>query len=249
MTRTDGRSFDAIRPITIETGFQKFPEGSVLYRCGATRVLVSASVDETLPGWLRGKGRGWVTAEYAMHPRANPQRQDRDSRKGRLDGRVSEIQRLVGRSLRSAVALEKLGERQIVVDCDVLDADGGTRTAAITAGFVALALALDGLRKRGLVTPGVLRSPVCALSVGLVAGAPMCDLAYVEDSAAEVDLNVVSDGAGGIVEVQGTAEGAPVPRSTFDTLVDLALGAMPALRAAQDAALGRAGVDLARLRG
>lgn len=249
MTRSDGRSFDAVRPISIEVGFQRFPEGSVLYRCGGTRVLCSASIDESLPGWLRGKGRGWVTGEYAMHPRANPMRQDRDSRKGRVDGRVQEIQRLVGRALRSAVALERLGERQIVVDCDVLDADGGTRTASITGGFIALALALDNLRKRGVVAPGVLRSPVCAISVGLVDKAPMADLCYVEDAAAEVDLNVVSDGAGGLIEVQGTAEGAPVPRASFDALVDLALGAMPALRTAQDEALAKAGVDLARLRG
>ena len=246
-TRTDGRSSDAIRPITIETGFQKNPEGSVLYRCGGTRVLLAASVEENVPSWMRGKGNGWITAEYAMHPRANPQRQDRDGRRGKTDGRTMEIQRLVGRALRAAVDLSELGERQITVDCDVLDADGGTRTASITGGFVALALALEGLRKRGLVKPGVLRSPVAAMSAGIVGGRLLCDLCYTEDSAAEVDLNVVATSDGGLVEVQGTAEGAPVPRDRWTALVDLALSSVPALRAAQDAALASAGVRLDRL--
>jgi ribonuclease PH len=248
-TRIDGRGADAIRPITIETGFLKNPEGSVLYSCGGTRLLISASIDEGVSSWMRGSGKGWVTAEYAMHPRANPKRQDRDGRKGRVDGRTQEIQRLIGRSLRAAVAMEKLGERTITVDCDVLDADGGTRTAAITGGFVALALALDRLRAAGTVGAGVVRSPVAAISAGLVGPTPMVDLAYVEDSRAEVDLNVVATGDLGIVEVQGTAEGTPVPRDRWNALVDLALGAMPALRAAQDAALARAGVAIERLVG
>jgi ribonuclease PH len=247
LTRPDGRGSDQIRPISIETGFQQNPEGSVLYRCGGTRVLISASIDESVPGWMRGKGGGWVTAEYAMHPRANPQRKDREGRRGTIDGRTQEIQRLIGRSLRSVVRLDRLGERQIIVDCDVLDADGGTRTASITGGFVALALALDTLRKRGLVQQPVLRSELAAISAGLVEGRCLVDLPYAEDSKAEVDLNVVSDGRGGLIEVQGTAEGAPVPRATFDQLVDLGMGAMPALRAAQDEALARAGVELKRL--
>jgi len=182
-----------------------------------------------------------------MHPRANPQRKDRDGRKGKVDGRTQEIQRLVGRALRSAVDMKKLGERQITLDCDVLDADGGTRTASITGGFVALAIALDVLRKRAGMQKGVLRAPIAAISAGLVGGQPLLDLAYVEDAKAEVDLNVVASSATAIVEVQGTAEGAPVPRADFDSLIDLGLGAMPALRAAQDRALVAAGVDLAAL--
>lgn len=247
LTRSDGRGSDQIRPISIEVGFQKNPEGSVLYRCGGTRVLISASVDENVPGWMRGKGNGWVTAEYAMHPRANPQRKEREGRRGQIDGRTQEIQRLIGRSLRSVVRLDRLGERQIIVDCDVLDADGGTRTASITGGFVALALALDALKKRGLVQQPLVRSELAAISAGLVGGRCLVDLPYEEDSKADVDLNVVSDGRGGLIEVQGTAEGAPVPRETFDRLVDLGMAAMPALRAAQDAALAKAGVDLSKL--
>jgi ribonuclease PH len=246
-SRSDGRSADAIREVKILTGFQKNPEGSVLYQCGGTRVLISASIEESLPPWLRGKGGGWVTAEYAMHPRANPQRKDRDGRKGKIDGRTQEIQRLIGRALRSAVALEKLGERQITIDCDVLDADGGTRTASITGGFVALALALSTLKKKGAVGAGVVRAPVAAISAGLVGGRLLLDLCYTEDSKAEVDLNVVAGEGGTIVEVQGTAEGAPVPRAHFDGLVDLSLSAVPALRAAQDAALEAAGVSLRTL--
>jgi ribonuclease PH len=246
-SRSDGRSADAIREVKIQTGFQKNPEGSVLYQCGGTRVLISASIEESLPPWLRGKGGGWVTAEYAMHPRANPQRKERDGRKGKIDGRTQEIQRLVGRALRSSIALEKLGERQIVIDCDVLDADGGTRTAAITGGFVALALALSSLKKRGVIGAGVVRAPVAAISAGLVAGKLLLDLCYTEDSKAEVDLNVVAGEGGTLVEVQGTAEGAPVPRAHFDGLVDLSLSAIPALRAAQDAALESAGVSLRSL--
>ncbi len=246
-TRLDGRSSDALRPLEIETRVQKNPEGSVMISSGATRILVSASIDESLPSWLRGKGAGWLTAEYAMHPRANPHRQDRDGRRGKIDGRTTEIQRLIGRALRSAVDMQKLGERQIVIDCDVLDADGGTRTAAITGGFIALAMALDHLRKTGLAA-GALRCQVAAISAGMVAGTPMLDLAYVEDSKAEVDLNVVATGEGALIEVQGTAEGPPVPRAHFDTLIDLSLGAMPALMSAQRAALTAIGIDVDVLR-
>jgi ribonuclease PH len=246
-TRSDGRSADAIREVSIEVGFLRNPEGSVLYRCGGTRVLIAASVEEQVPPWMRGKGNGWVTAEYAMHPRANPQRKSRDGRKGPIDGRTQEIQRLIGRALRAAVAMDKLGERQITIDCDVLDADGGTRTASITGGFVALAIALDRLRKQGLVGQGVLRAPIAAISAGLVGGRRLVDLCYEEDSKAEVDLNVVASSGDAIVEVQGTAEGAPVPRADFDGLVDLALFAMPSLRAAQNRALTAAGVALGPL--
>lgn len=246
-TRLDGRAAAALRPVRIATGFQRNPEGSVLYECGGTRVLIAASVSDSVAGWLRGTGKGWVTAEYAMHPRANPQRQDRDGRKGRVDGRTQEIQRLVGRSLRAAVDLERLGERSITIDCDVLDADGGTRTASITGGFIAMAMAIDSLMKKGLVGEGVIRTPVAAISAGIVGGAPLLDLCYEEDSRAAVDLNVVATGDLDLVEVQGTAEGAPVPASEWTALVELGLSAMAPLRRAQDDALAKAGVSIARL--
>ncbi|MGF1468402.1 MAG: ribonuclease PH [Sandaracinaceae bacterium] len=248
-TRRDGRSSDALRPISLDTPFQRRPEGSVLYSCGGTRVLIAASVEENVPPWLKGQGRGWVTAEYAMHPRANPERQRRDRTRPQIDGRTQEIQRLIGRSLRAAVRLEKMGERMITVDCDVLDADGGTRTASITGGFVALVLALDVLRQSGAAKAGVLREPIAAISVGLLEDTHLLDLNYEEDSKAAVDLNVVATPAGALVEVQGTAEGAPVARADFDRLVDLALGAMPELATAQRGALDKMGVDLARLTG
>ena len=246
-TRSDGRGADAPRPITITHGFQRFPEGSVIYRCGHTTLLLAASIEDSVPPWMKGKGTGWVTAEYEMHPRANPDRQRRAVTRGKIDGRSSEIQRLIGRSLRAAVRMEKLGERMVTVDCDVLDADGGTRTAAITGGFVALALALDRLRRAGKVGPGVLREEIAAISVGLVKGKRLLDLAYDEDSKAEVDLNVVATARDGIVEVQGTAEGAPIPKGEFDALLDLALSAMPRLVGAQQSALAEAGVDLSKL--
>ena len=250
-TRSDGRDAATLRPVTIETGLQRNPEGSVLYRSGGTLVLVSASVEEGVRDFLRGSGRGWVTAEYAMHPRCSPGRQARDGRRagGGIDGRAQEIQRLVGRALRAAVVPEKLRERTITIDCDVLDADGGTRTASVTGGFVALAMALDGLRRRGLVGPGVLRAPVAAVSVGLVAHVPLLDLCYTEDRDAPVDLNVVGTSEGGLVEVQGTAEDAPMTRAEHDALLSLALGGLPALFAAQRAALARVGVDLDALLG
>ncbi len=249
MTRKDGRGSAQLRPVTITHGFQVNPEGSVLYRCGGTLVLVSASVEEQVPPWMKGQGRGWVTAEYAMHPRANRDRQRRDRTRNNIDGRTSEIQRLIARSLRAAVRLEKLGERMITVDCDILDADGGTRTASITGGFIALALALDTLRKKTSVGAGVIREPVAAISVGMVKGKHLLDLAYVEDSQADVDLNVVSTNRQGIVEVQGTAEGAPIPKPDFDALLDLALGAMPELTGLQRKAIEAAGVDLGKLIG
>ncbi len=226
---------------------QRNPEGSVLYRCGGTTVLISASVAEKVPDWMRDTGRGWLTAEYEMHPRANPDRKRRDRQKGRIDGRSSEIQRLIGRALRSAIDFEKLGERMITVDCDVLDADGGTRTASITGGMVALAMALDRLRAIGLVEKGVLREPIAAISVGLVEDRPMLDLCYTEDRDAEVDLNVVATPHASVVEVQGTAEGAPIPRERLDQMLDLALAAMPELVANQNRTLSALDIDLARL--
>lgn len=248
-TRSDGRSVTSPRTPSVQLGFQRNPEGSVLYRCGETTVLVSVSIEEGVRDWLRGKGQGWVTAEYAMHPRSNPRRQGRDGRKGRIDGRSSEIQRLIGRALRSAVHLDKLGERTIHIDCDVLDADGGTRTASITAGFIGLAYGLDRLRRAGRIPDGVLTDAVAAISVGWVDGRGLVDLNYAEDSTADVDLNVVATRSGAIVEVQGTAEGPPIPRARFDALLALAVDAIPELTAAQDAALREADVDLSRLIG
>ncbi len=247
MTRLDGRAYDVLRPVSIEANVQRNPEGSVLYRCGDTTVLIAASVSEGVPDWMRESGRGWLTAEYAMHPRANPERKRRDGRKGRIDGRTSEIQRLVGRALRAAIDFDKLGARTITVDCDVLDADGGTRTASITGGMVATAIALDKLRATGLVKKGVLREPISAISVGLLEGRPMLDLCYVEDRDAQVDLNVVGTARGAVVEVQGTAEGAPIEREKLDQLIDLALGSLAALAEQQMSALRSLEIDIDRL--
>ena len=247
-TRSDGRGADALRPVAIETGLQRNPEGSVVIACGGTKVLIAASVQEGVKDFLRGSGRGWVTAEYAMHPRANPERQGRD-RNGQTNGRSQEIQRLVGRALRAAVRLERLGERTIHIDCDVLDADGGTRTASVTGGYVALVLALDKLRKRGLLQPGVLREPVAAVSVGLVNGAALLDLCYEEDAGCQVDLNLVATQSGQIIEVQGTAEGEPMTRSEHDALVDRGIAGIAELVVLQQRALDQASVDVARLLG
>ena len=247
MSRADGRAYDALRPVSIETNVLRNPEGSVLYRCGETTVLIAASVTEGVPVWMRDSGRGWLTAEYAMHPRANPERKRRDGRDGRIDGRTTEIQRLIGRALRAAIDFDKLGDRTITVDCDVLDADGGTRTASITGGMVATAIALDRLRSSGLVEKGVLREPLAAISVGLLDDHPMLDLCYTEDRDAEVDLNVVGTPRGAVVEVQGTAEGAPIVRKKLDQMIDLALGAMPILAEEQRHALRALDVDIERL--
>jgi ribonuclease PH len=243
-----GRDLRAHRPVEVSCGFHRLAEGSVLYRAEGTVVLVTASIDESVPDFLKGRGKGWITAEYQMHPRANPQRREnRDGRERPLSGRSREIQRLVGRSLRSAIDLERLGERSVVIDCDVLEADGGTRTAAITGGFVALALALDRLRStRGLSRP-VLRDQVAAVSVGHVDGQYALDLNYAEDSSARVDLNVVATGRGGIVEIQGTAEGEAVPRSEIDAMVDLAIEGIASLCKLQREVLAAAGVELGKL--
>lgn len=229
----------------MELGLQRNPEGSVLYRSGATSVLVAATAAEGIPEWKRGETSGWLTAEYVMHPRASRERQR--GRRGVQDGRATEITRLIGRSLRAAIDLDKLGPRTITIDCDVLDADGGTRTASITGGMIATVIALDAVRKRGLVAKGVVRTLVSAISVGLVQGVPVLDLDYTEDVKAEVDLNFVGTEDGRIVEIQGTAEGPPIAREQLDAMISLAVGAMPALAAAQREAITRAGVDLGRL--
>jgi ribonuclease PH len=242
MARPDGRSLDALRPVEMIVGFHRPSEGSVLYRAGGTVVLCTASVDEKVPPFLEGRGQGWVTAEYQMHPRANLRRQERDGRGRGLGGRTQEIQRLVGRALRAAVNPEKLGTRTVTIDCDVLEADGGTRTASVTGGFVALAVALA---KIGVPA---LREAVSATSVGHLDGAGLAvDLCYLEDSKARVDLNVVATASGKIVEVQGTAEGAPVERREVDAMVDLALAGIAKLGQLQREALARAGVNLGAL--
>ncbi|MCB9657386.1 MAG: ribonuclease PH [Sandaracinaceae bacterium] len=243
--RPDGRGPEDLRAVVVETGFQRNPEGSVLYRCGGTTVLVAASVAEGVPPFMQNARGGWLTAEYAMHPRASARRQRRDGRGGGgIDGRSAEIQRLIGRSLRAAVRLDQIGPRTITVDCDVLESDGGTRTASVTAGYIGVALALDALRKRALLGGGVLREPVAAVSVGWAAGRALLDVCYEEDRDAEMDLNVVGTRSGAIIEVQGTAEASPIPRERFDAMLSLGLGSMPALMARQRTALERAGVDL-----
>ena len=234
--RADGRAADALRPVTIETGVQAYAEGSALIACGRTRVLCAASVEPRVPPWLVGQGRGWVTGEYAMLPRATTTRMPRE-RSG-PSGRTQEIQRLIGRALRAAVRLDLLGERMITVDCDVLQADGGTRTASVTGGYIALALAIQGLVRNGEAPPDVLSSPVAAVSVGTVDGVALLDLAYDEDARAEVDMNVVMNGAGEFIEVQGTAEGAPFSAERLSEFLALAGGGIRQLLAAQRAALG-----------
>ena len=226
--RADGRVPTQLRPISFELGVQKWAEGSCIIRVGDTQVLCAASIVDRVPPHLRGKGTGWVTAEYSMLPRATAERTDRESVKGKLGGRTHEIQRLIGRSLRDAVDLTRLGERTITVDCDVLQADGGTRTASITGGYVALAAAL--------ITYGMdrhLSARIAAVSVGIVDGAPLLDLDYSEDSRADVDFNVVGTDAGTFVEVQGTAEGKPFDRASMDGLLDLATSGLERLFAAQ----------------
>ncbi|MFF0988276.1 ribonuclease PH [Kocuria nitroreducens] len=225
VTRSDGRSPGELRPITITRGWSQQAEGSALIEFGSTRVLCTASVTEGVPRWLKGEGRGWVTAEYAMLPRATSTRSARESVKGKIGGRTHEISRLIGRSLRSVIDLAALGENTVVLDCDVLQADGGTRTAAITGAYVALAEAIGWARAEGFIARRAqpLTDTVAAVSVGIIDGVPMLDLPYVEDVRAETDMNVVVTGSGDFVEVQGTAEGAPFDRAELDALLDLAL--------------------------
>lgn len=234
MTRTDGRNDDELREVTITRGFQQWPAGSVLVEYGATRVICAASVSQGVPRWRTGSGLGWVTAEYAMLPSATNTRGDRESVKGKIGGRTHEISRLVGRSLRACIDMAALGENTIVIDCDVIQADGGTRTAAITGGYVALADAVTWLGAANLLgDPKPLSCAVSAVSVGVVDGRVRLDLPYEEDSRAEVDMNVVATDAGTLVEVQGTGEGATFPRTTLDRMLDLAFAGCERLCAAQ----------------
>jgi len=236
MTRRDGRRPDELRALEISIGAAPYAEGSALIVCGNTRVLCAASVEASVPGWLRGQGRGWVSGEYALLPRATLTRNRRE-RNG-AGGRTHEIQRLIGRALRAAVDLPALGERLITIDCDVLQADGGTRTAAITGGYVALALACRRLVEQGTLARSPLVRGVAAVSAGVVGGELLLDLDYGEDSGADMDCNLVMTDAGEIVELQGTAEGEPVPRARLDALIDLAADGITQLLAAQQAALG-----------
>ena len=239
MSRPDGRSPDQLREIRMTRGWLEHAEGSVLVEFGATRVLCAASATEEVPRWRRGSGLGWVTAEYAMLPRATNTRGDRESVKGRLGGRTQEISRLVGRSLRACVDAKAMGENTIVIDCDVLQADGGTRTAAITGGYVALADALGWLQGRKRCKGNPLVASVAAVSVGIVDGEPRLDLCYDEDVSAETDMNVVCAGDGRFVEVQGTAEREPFDRDLLDRLLDLAVAGCADLARLQREALGR----------
>jgi ribonuclease PH len=232
MTRPDGRGSGELRPVAYEIGFQEWAAGSVLFSMGRTRVLCAASISDETPRWLRGTGKGWVTGEYSMLPASTTERSPREVNKGRPGGRTQEIQRLIGRALRSVTDLGALGERMVTVDCDVLQADAGTRTASITGGYIALALAL-----RTLGLEGVLSTPVAAVSAGLVEGEARLDLCYEEDAAADVDFNVVMTGAGELVEVQGTAEGAPFSRAELDALLDLAADGVADLTRIQRAVL------------
>ncbi len=236
------RSYDRapadVRPVTIEPGFVRTADGSALISQGETRVICTASVSGSVPRWLEGRGRGWVTGEYSMLPASTGQRKSRDVSRGRQDGRGVEIQRLIGRSLRGVVDFEALGERSVYIDCDVLQADGGTRCAAITGGFVALQLALADLVGSGTLERLPLNQSVAAISVGVVDGRSLCDLDYAEDSAAEVDANVVMTGDGGLVEVQATAERTPLSRASLDELLALAEGGIARLRRAQGEAVG-----------
>ena len=241
MARSYDRSAADLRPIEIEAGFVRTATGSALYSQGETRVICTASASGSVPRWLEGRGRGWVTAEYAMLPASTGERKERDSKRGKQDGRGVEIQRLIGRSLRAVVDLEALGERSVYVDCDVLQADGGTRCAAITGGFVALRLAVDSLMEAGEIERDPLTGSVAAVSCGLVGGEALCDLDYSEDSTAEVDANVVMSGDGGLVEVQATAERTPVSRASLDELLALAEPAIARLRDAQAAAVSAPG--------
>ena len=236
--RPSGRAPDAMRPITLDPGVAKYAEGSCLAKFGDTHVLCTASVEERVPPFLRNTGKGWVTAEYGMLPRSTATRTDREATRGRQSGRTQEIQRLIGRSLRAVIDLTRLGERQIRIDCDVLQADGGTRTAAVTGSYVALHQACQRLVSAGLLTGLPLRDSVAAISCGVVAGSPVLDLDYAEDSQAETDANFVLTGAGGIVEIQATAEGAPFDEALFAEMMQLAREGIAELTRRQRTTLG-----------
>jgi ribonuclease PH len=239
--RPSGRAPDQLREISFESGFSRHAEGSVLVRCGDTHVLCTASVEETIPPFLRGKGQGWVTAEYGMLPRSTHTRQAREAAKGKQSGRTQEIQRLIGRSLRAIVDLKGLGERTVTLDCDVLQADGGTRTAAITGSYVALAQAVAALQKRGVLSRNPLHGQIAAISVGVFNGAPVLDLDYAEDSQAETDMNVVMNSGGAFVEIQGTAEGHAFRRHELDALLDLATAGLAKIFVLQSQAIAAPG--------
>jgi len=235
--RPDGRAADVLRAVRFTRRYTEHPEGSVLVEFGQTRVLCTASVEEGVPGFLRGKGQGWVTAEYGMLPRATHTRSAREAARGKQTGRTQEIQRLIGRSLRAVVDLAALGERTVTLDCDVLQADGGTRTASITGAYVALADACESLRARRVLSASPLHGQVAAVSVGIVRGVPVLDLNYSEDSEAETDMNVVMNNAGGFIEVQGTAEGHAFRRHELDALLNLAASGIGELCALQSQVL------------
>jgi ribonuclease PH len=237
VSRPDGRAADELRPVSFITDFVRSATGSVLIEQGETRVICTASAVENVPRWMAGKGRGWVTAEYGMLPASTGDRKQRDVTKGRPDGRTVEIQRLIGRALRGVVDFEALGERTIWIDCDVLQADAGTRCASITGGYVALALAIEHLISEGLLTASPLTQTVAAISCGMIEGEPRLDLDYLEDSTAEVDMNVVMTGDGGLVEVQATAERTPLSRAHLDDLLVLAGAGVESLQAAQAEAI------------
>ncbi|HEX6827739.1 MAG TPA: ribonuclease PH [Burkholderiales bacterium] len=236
--RPSGRRHDELRAVRITRGYTRHAEGSVLVEFGDTRVVCTASVEERVPAFLKGSGRGWLTAEYGMLPRSTGSRMDREAARGRQSGRTQEIQRLIGRALRAVTALELLGDRTIQIDCDVIQADGGTRTAGITGAFVALHDAVGALLARRALTESPIRDFVAAVSVGIYQGVPVLDLDYAEDSGCDTDMNVVMTGSGGLVEVQGTAEGHPFARAELDAMVDLAQGGIRELIAIQRRALG-----------
>jgi ribonuclease PH len=236
--RPSARAPDELRPIRFTRGYTRHAEGSVLVEFGDTRVLCNASLEDRVPPFLNGQGKGWITAEYGMLPRATNERTPREAARGKQGGRTLEIQRLIGRALRAAVDLTGLGERTLTLDCDVLQADGGTRTAAITGAWVALHDAISGLRARGALETDPIRTQVAAVSVGIYAGVPVLDLDYAEDSQAHTDMNLVMDSAGRFIEIQGTAEGAPFSRAELDALLGLGAGGIRRIQAAQLEALG-----------
>jgi ribonuclease PH len=238
MTRADGRVPSELREASLTVGFMPYAEGSCLVEMGDTKVICTATVDDNVPRWMAGKGRGWVSAEYSMMPRSSPQRVQREVNKGKPSGRTQEIQRLIGRSLRAVTDLTALGERTIWLDCDVMRADGGTRTASITGSFVALAQACDWMRQKDMIASWPLTDSVSAVSVGIIEGVVCLDLNYAEDSRAQVDMNVVMTGSGQLVEVQGTAEHGAFERTQLDEMLDLATKGIAELTAQQEMALG-----------
>lgn len=240
MTRVDGRSPDQLRPVTMTPGFMPNAEGSCLIEFGDTKVICTATIESSVPRWMMGRGTGWLTAEYSMLPRSTSDRVQREVNKGRPSGRTQEIQRLIGRSLRAVADMQAMGERTIWLDCDVLQADGGTRTASITGAYVATALAFDLLVERGELPRSPLLDSVSAISVGIIDGTPCTDLNYAEDSTAQVDMNVVMTGAGKLVEVQGTAEQGAFDRDELDVMLDLATKAIVELTARQEEVIGSA---------